>query len=115
MPDHEKRARHMMLFERIKDFRGVAVLITAVKCQVEHLFTGLAHVVRAILRERLHGILAVRRLVDAVAVPQPPVGRARSGNRHAARKRSAEHPFQQRFHKNPLHFPFPQYTKPKAA
>ena len=66
----------MMLLQRIQDFRGIAVFITAVKRQINHFLGSVTHVVGVVLFQRgcacvSHRCLAFRRK------RQPPVCRER--------------------------------------
>ena len=67
--DHEKCRRCMVLFEHVQNLGRVAVLVTTVESQINDFAVRVAHVVRPVLRQRLHAILATRRLSSSVSVP----------------------------------------------
>ncbi len=77
MPNYKKSSRSVMFFQCIQNRRRIPVFIAAVKCQIQHLFVSLCHIVGIILFHLLYRGIAGG-LLALCSKSQPPVFRFRA-------------------------------------
>ena len=87
MPHHKKCRWGVMLFQRVQNLRRIAVFVSRVKGQIQHLLRCVADIKRIICRQRLRADVAYRRL-PLLLKAQPPIA---GGRRRSDRLKRQDH------------------------